>query len=111
MISGAGQVHSGKLRMAKVGTRKENVPPWMIGNLESITNSKFVLKCELIFSNKKSDQPNLYLTPIVHWSIVMIPETNIMVELIAPRIGSPSSMQRAGVKMKGSDTVPPIIIK
>jgi hypothetical protein len=33
-ISGSGQRHCGKLRMAKVGTRKDIVPPCTIGNLQ-----------------------------------------------------------------------------
>lgn len=33
ITSGAGHFHSGRLRMAKVGTRKANVPPWIMGNL------------------------------------------------------------------------------
>lgn len=52
-----------------------------------------------------------HLTPKVHCSRVMIPETKMMVETMALRTGSFSSMHKAGVKMKGTDIVPPNIIK
>ena len=54
---------------------------------------------------------NLYLTPIVHWSKVTNPDTKIIVEMMELLAGSYSSIHNAGVKIKGSDIVPAIMVR
>ena len=73
----AGHFHSGKFKIANVGIKKETVVPWTMGSL----------------------------TPKVHWRSVMRPETKMVVETKWLLDGSVSSMQSAGVRMKGTETV------
>ena len=69
--------------MARVGTRNEKVPPWMMGRRH----------------------------PNVTCSKVMIPDTKRMVEMMYPRAGSSSRIQRAGQMMKGMETVAPNMVR
>lgn len=69
--------------MAKVGTRKDIVPPWTMGKR----------------------------TPHVAWKYVTMPVTKIIVDIIMPRLGSSSDMQSAGVSINGIDTIAPIMVR
>ena len=82
-MSPSGHLNSGRLRMAMVGTRKENVPPWMIG----------------------SRQPKVLCNSVTR------PETKKMVEMIKPLAGSSSLTQSRGQRMKGMETVEPNIVR
>ena len=79
----SGHWNLSRLRMAMVGTRKEKVPPWMMGRRH----------------------------PRMTWSRVTRPETNRMVEMMYPRAGSSSLMQRSGHRMKGIETVAPNMVR
>ena len=100
-----GHFHSGKLRIANVGMRKENDPPWMIGNLQLLLGHYYLVWRKLLNLNETC------LDPMVDWSTVIIPDTKMIVDTSWLRTGSESSMHRAGVKMNGTDIVPPIIVK
>lgn len=56
MTSGAGHDHSGRFKIANVGTKKANVPPWTIGNLNTLLK-------DLI---QDENDRIAYLIPIVH---------------------------------------------
>lgn len=133
-----GHCHCGRFNIARVGTKNDIVPPCTNGNLmqnmffhikyycwyfsSRLINIKFYCymnwndPCIIVILQQSIlpilyDNDYTYLHPIVVWINVTKPVTKIIVEIIWLLAGSSSVMQRAGVRMKGIETIAPIIVK
>ena len=73
VLKSAGHWFRSRDRIAKVGTRNANVPPWTMGRLED----------EYIFPLVNFGEPlRTHRTPKVAWRKVTMPETNMIVEMM-----------------------------